>query len=352
MKHHLNYVKNDPNYILLDKIFKIIDCTNSQKIMASYGIKNINLFILCLKIIFTGLFFDLDINFIVNDLNNSLELRQFFNISSVPKTSQIYNFFGKISEDQILEITNRILKTFKLHRRNRKMTYIIDATPVDLNFNVKRKKRSKEHLKSLDLKWSYSSSQGFYIGFKATVVIEYESAIPVAILIHSGAKHDTKIFDEILQELKRRRLLKKEDTIIFDKGYYSYNNYIHGIAKYNIVPFIFPKGNIKIEKLEGLLSYPLDIYSKNKDTKKLKKSYKNNAKKLIQLIKKWKQYKPIRGKIEDFFKLCKQGLHLKKINKYTPKSVKKITILGVFLAGLITTIGYNKKTDLQTLSES
>ena len=37
---------------------------------------------------------------------------------------------------------------------------------------------------------------------------------------------------------------------------------------------------------------------------------------------------------------------------YTPKSVKKTAILNVFLAGLITTLGYTGKKDLQKLSEA
>ena len=51
----------------------------------------------------------------------------------------------------------------------------------------------------MNLKWSYSSSKSFYIGFKATVVMDYDNMNPVAILIHSGAPHDTKLFGEILE---------------------------------------------------------------------------------------------------------------------------------------------------------
>jgi hypothetical protein len=46
------------------------------------------------------------------------------------------------------------------------------------------------------------------------------------------------------------------------------------------------------------------------------------------------------------------GTKLKKIHKYTPKSAEKTTILIIFLAGLITTQGYNTKTALQKLSET
>ncbi len=81
-------------------------------------------------------------------------------------------------------------------KRREKRTFIVDATPGNLDYNTKRKHRSKNHLKKQNLKWSYAPSYGFYIGFKGTIVIEHKSAMPVSILIHSGALHDTKIFTE------------------------------------------------------------------------------------------------------------------------------------------------------------
>ena len=45
------------------------------------------------------------------------------------------------------------------------------------------------------------------------------------ILIHSGAPSDTKLFDNILKELSRRRIIKKKRTYyILDRGYYSNKN--------------------------------------------------------------------------------------------------------------------------------
>ena len=81
---------------------------------------------------------------------------------------------------------------------------------MDLDFNFHRNKKTKEHLKTLNLKWSYSSSKGFYIGFKATVVLDYDSMNLVSILIHSGAPNDSKLFDEILEILQKDELSKKE----------------------------------------------------------------------------------------------------------------------------------------------
>ena len=42
---------------------------------------------------------------------------------------------------------------------------------------------------------------------------------PVSILIHSGAPNDAKIFDEVLQNLQKRRIIKRKDIILFDRGY-------------------------------------------------------------------------------------------------------------------------------------
>ena len=352
MKHHLNYSKEDPNYILLGKIFKIIGSRKAKTIMASKDVKNVNMMILSVKINFTAIFFNTTMEFVVNELKRDNQLRKFFEISEVPNALQISEFLSRFESDTYVKIVNSILMNTKPLKRRGKLTFIVDATPVDLDYNVKRKHRSKKHLEKRDLKWSYSSSYGFYIGFKATIVIEKKSAMPVAIIIHSGAPHDSKIFSEIMENLRKRRIIRKNDTIIFDRGYYSYQNYQIGISKYKIVPLIFPKENFKIQKLNDKLTYPLQVFNDKKTEKQSKQLYNTLKNQLLKKISKWKKYKPIRGKIEDFFKLCKSGLSLKKLHKYTPESAKRTTILIVFLAGLITTTGYTTKTDLQKLSET
>ena len=352
MKHHLNYSKEDPNYILLEKIFKIIGSRKSRTIIASKGVKNINMMILSIKITFTAIFFNTKIEFVVSELKRDKKLQKFFKINEVPSALQISEFISRFEPDTYVKITNSILMQTKPIKRRGKLTFIVYATPVDLDYNTKRKHRSKKHLEKQNLKWSYASSYGFYIGFKATIVIEHESSMPVAILIHSGAPHDTKIFTEIMENLRKRRIIRKKDTIIFDRGYYKYENYQIGISKYKIVPLIFPKEKFKLQKLKDKLTYPLKVFKDKKTETQSKKLYKTLTKILLQKIRNWKQYKPIRGKIEDFFKLCKSGLNLKKIHKYTPQSAEKTTILIVFLAGLITTLGYNSKTALQKLSET
>ncbi len=289
MQHHLNYSKEDPNYKLLSKIFKIIGSRKSKTIMASKGIKNVNMMILSIKVVFTAIFFNTTMEFVVQELKRDKRLLKFFEISDVPDALQISEFLSRFESDKYVKIINSILLNTKPLKRREKLTFIVDATPVDLDYNVKRKTRSKKYLAKRNLKWSYSSSYGFYIGFKATIVIEQKSAMPVAIIIHSGAPHDSRIFSEIMENLRKRRIIRKNDTIIFDRGYYSYKNYQIGISKYKIVPLIFPKENFKIQKLNDKLTYPLRIFNDKNTKKQSKRLYKRLKTELLKKISKWKK---------------------------------------------------------------
>lgn len=252
----------------------------------------------------------------------------------------------------LLKSLNRILNSRNQTKRRGKKTFIVDATPVDVDINFHRNKKSKEHLKKLNLKWSYSSSKEYYIGFKATVVLDYDSMNSVCILIYSGAPNDAKLFEEILKNLKKRRIIRKGDTLIFDKGYYSYKNYQLGISKYKIIPFIFPKEKFNKTRLDDILTYPLDLFKKTKRVMHEKSIYNHLKHELLKKLDSWTKFKPKRGKIEDFFKLLKQGLNMKEIHKYTPKSVAKTVFLNVFLGALIISQGFYSKTAIQQLSEN
>ena len=66
---------------------------------------------------------------------------------------------------------------------------------------------------------------------------------PVSVLIHNGAPHDSRIFEEVLKELKRRKIIRPKDILLFDRSYFYYNNYSIALNKYKIIPVIFPKDN-------------------------------------------------------------------------------------------------------------
>ena len=126
------------------------------------------------------------------------------------------------------------------------------------------------------------------------MVLEKKTLTPVSILIHPGAPNDSKIFDEVLKELKRRSLIKPKDLIYFDRGYFSYENYKIGINKYKIIQIIFPKEIFKINKFQDQMSYSLMIYKNKKEIDKNKKLTKHLQDLLLIKLENWKDYKPIR----------------------------------------------------------
>jgi len=54
----LNFSKKDPKFTLLGKVFKYIDNKNAMRIYGRNGIKNISMMVICIKILFTGFYFD------------------------------------------------------------------------------------------------------------------------------------------------------------------------------------------------------------------------------------------------------------------------------------------------------
>ena len=94
----------------------------------------------------------------------------------------------------------------------------------------------------------------FYIRFKATIVIEYESAMPVAILIRSGAPHDTKIFHRNNGKPPKTMHNPKMRHNNIRPGYYKFENYQIGIPNKNR-SFNFPPKKISIRKLNDKLTY-------------------------------------------------------------------------------------------------
>ena len=210
---------------------------------------------------------------------------------------------------------------------------------------------SPEHLEKLNLDMGFSTTKGYYIGFKATVVLEKDSLCPISIIIHSGAKNDSKIFDEVLEELKRRRLLQKGQVILFDKGYYSMENYINAINKYNVVAVIFPKQYFTIEKLDARMSTTLDIFHDENTLENEKSLFLELTATLYEKLENWEELKPTRGLIEDFFKVCKDAFGLGEFHSYTESSMRRNIYLCILLSTLVIQQGFDTKTKLQQLAE-
>ena len=342
--------QKDPKLCLLKKIFNDIDNRTTMQIFARNGIHNINLFMDCFKIILISMFFTTTLSDVIRQLQTDKKFQKFFEFNNIVEIQEFYEFFGRFDEKQINDIVNSILKPIYSNKRRSFVTYIVDASPVGVDINHLKKYISKEKLEKLDLKWGYSKTKTHYIGFKVTMVIDKETLCPVSMLIHPGSPHDSVIYEEVLQELKRRGLFKKNTKMLFDRGYYSMKNYKMGIYEYNIVPIIFPKYKNTYQKLSDKLSYTLDVYFSKKG-KQIKEELERIKRVLLKNIKNWKELKSVRSIIEDVFKVSKQAFGLDTQHRYTTKSVSKHTYLCLLLTALAIKQGYNTKTKLQQLAE-
>ncbi len=70
----------------------------------------------------------------------------------------------------------------------------------------------------------------------------------------------------------------------------------------------------------------------------------------MNLLKNWKDFKSVRSIIEDIFKLAK-SFSLRRLHRYTMKSVYNFAAVNVLLVGVVVSLGFKEKKVLQRLAE-
>ena len=100
-------------------------------------------------------------------------LRRFAKVVDVPDVEYIYRFLSRLDEKQFIYLVSGVLNTICSKRSKRRTKILIDSTAIILDLNWIRKKISKRDLESKEFKWAFSSTHGYYIGFKLTFAIEY-----------------------------------------------------------------------------------------------------------------------------------------------------------------------------------
>ena len=347
MKIPLVVDQSDYRWKLLSKILNTFDLKKVRKVIARYvKLKGIPV----LKVVTTSMFFSTRISHVIDELKQRKELRGFLKVKEdeIPKESYVYSFLSKFSLNGFINMVLRILNSIT-KRRARNSKLIVDCTDVSVDLNWFRRPLKQRNLLKKDYKWGYSA-KGKFIGMKLTLVLEFPSLKPLTFLLHPANRHEARIFNEVMEELKRRRILRLKDVLIFDRGFYAYRNYLIGINEYRVIPLIFPRKNFKMERLGGLLSYPLSIFN-SKNLKKAMRLFKALKAKLLNLLENWRDFKSVRSVIEDVFKLAK-SMSLRNLHRYTMRSVYKFVAMNVLLVGMVVALGFREKRALQRLAES
>jgi len=342
----LNPDLKDPIWILFSKVIKLIDSRTFQQELARNGFTSIKKHQTMLKIVLLSSYFEMYVSDVFNDVESRPKLRKFLNIQDTLTLKQIRELYSRDDSEKYLETCLKTLNKLQFKQIRGLKTIALDSSPLIIDLKFDGKYISKQTCLDKDYKRGFSTSNGHYAGFQMTLAIEKETLRPLAILIHSGSPHDTKIFDEMMHELQKRRLIRKRQIIICDRGFYSAMNYLIGINKYHVVPFIFPKKKPPLEKLKDKIINPLDYFDINNKSGDL---YKRLREKLFDLLDNWKDFRRSRWTIEKVFEFLKENLDLSYIHAYTLKSVSKKVYLNVLLIGILVAEGYKEIQEVMTL---
>ncbi len=335
-------IKGDEKWELLSKIVDMLETRETKKALARNGITPVNKAIKILKVVILAMFFELEISYAVSEVNKRLDLRNFLKIEEEVKLRSVYSFMAEFEADQFINFVFSILNSNSKKRRNNPTTLILDWTDISLDLNPFRKR----DLKDKPYKWGYST-KGFFLGMKMMILIDYSTLTPLFFHVYPANVHESRIYPLILEMLKRKRLIRFGDSILMDRGFYAYKNYLIGI-RYGIVPLIIPRKNFRLEKLEGMISYPLFIFN-SKNVEKEKRRYRKLVKKLFEGLK--MNLKKLRSIIEDVIKLGKEAFSLKRLHCYALEPVRKRCSLSVLLTGMTIKLGFREKKLIQRLSE-
>ncbi|MBZ9570946.1 transposase [Methanobrevibacter sp. TMH8] len=208
MKIPLNPDKKDQVWNLFSKILKVIDSRTFQQELARNGLNNIKNHQIILKIILLSIFYQLDLNYVYNKIISRPKLKKFLDIDEILSLKQIRKIYHRYDECKYLELALKTLNKMNFKEIKRIDTMILDSTSITLDLKFGGKYLSKQKLLTKDYKRVYSTNNGHYAVFKMTLAIDKKICKPLTILIHPGAPHDTTLFDDMLNELKRRKILK------------------------------------------------------------------------------------------------------------------------------------------------
>ncbi|MDR0913399.1 MAG: transposase [Methanobrevibacter sp.] len=259
--------EKDTIWYLFGLVIKVIDSRSFQEDLVRNGLKSNVKFRNMLKIILLSIFFQKNISEVYDQIINSSKLLKFLKIKKLGSLKSIYELYSRHNDCNYLELTLKSLNKLKFKRIRSLNAIILDSTPITLDLKFDGKFLSKQKLLKKDYKRGYSTNIEHYAGFQMTLAIEQETCKPIAILIHPGSPHDTKIFDDMMNELKRRRILRKRQVILADKGFYSLNNYLIGINKYYTVSLLFPKKKPYLITLIERIQNPIDYCGENNEEK-------------------------------------------------------------------------------------
>lgn len=317
---------SNPKWLIIQKVLKSVGSAHAKKVASRLKIPDVQVFLDCIKILTLSDTFELDYSYVISEIQTNKNLKSFMELKNVLEIEYLYKYISKLDSNCINTFFRNVFKgVSNTHRKGRKYV-IIDTTAIPIDINTWRKRF--EIGKGKKYTWSYSSSDGYYVGYKLILAID---AITFEILefeIYSGSPNDSKLLEKFVGNLCNSRKLRMGDFVICDRGFTSMENYHILISRFLLVPMIFARKNTDLKRLLATLTPPLDIWN---GKPYLLETWKKIVREFVQIAEIWPSFKEIRSNIELFFNVAKNCVRLNKVHQFTRESILKKVIRAFHL---------------------
>jgi hypothetical protein len=108
MKSQLICDQRDSKWKLLGEILKIFGSCRVKQEIAKHGIEPANKAGIMFRVMFTSMFFSVDVSYVLRELNERKELRKLVCVEDVPDFDSFHRFMSSFSENQFVKLVNGV----------------------------------------------------------------------------------------------------------------------------------------------------------------------------------------------------------------------------------------------------
>ncbi len=317
---------SNPKWLIIQQILKTIGSKRSQKIASRLKIQDVSIFIDCIKILILADTFEKDYSYVISEIKSNISLKRFIDLRNVPEVDYFYKYISKLENNQLNTYFRNIFKiSSNTHKKGRRHV-IIDTTSIPIDINTWRKRYKIG--KGKPYKWSHSSSEGFYVGYKVILAIDALTFEVLGFEIFEGSPNDAKILEKFISKLCNSRKVRMGDFVMCDRGFTSMKNYHILISGFLLVPMIFTRKNTDVKRILSTLTPPISIWN---GKKYLFNIWNKIVKEFVEILEIWPVFRELRSNIELFFNVAKNCVRLNKVHQFTKDSVGKKVIRAFHL---------------------
>jgi hypothetical protein len=317
---------SNPKWLIVQEVLKSIGSAHAKKIASRLKIPDVTIFLNCIKILVLSDTFELDYSYVISEIQTNEKLKSFMELKYVPEVEYLYKYFSKLDYNCLNTFFRNVFKVIpNTHRRSRRYV-IIDTTAIPIDINTWRKRfkigKDKKYM------WSYSSSDGYYVGYKLILAIDAMTFEILGFEIYEGSPNDAKLLEKFIENLCNSRKLRMGDFIMCDRGFTAMKNYHILISRFLLVPMIFARKNTDLKRILATLTPPLDVWN---GKAYLLNIWKKIVREFVEILETWPAFREIRSNIELFFNVAKNCVRLNKVHQFTRESVLKKVIRAFHL---------------------